>query len=169
MYAYPGKKLMFMGGEFGQEREWNHDASLDWHLLEQPRHAGVQQLVRDLNRLYRDSPVLYEVDFDPWGFEWIDCSDNQQGVISFQRHARDSADIVVVVCNMTPVPRHDYRIGAPRAGDYVELINSDADCYGGSGIGNLGRVRTEPVSTHGHEQSLKLNLPPLATLILKPV
>jgi 1,4-alpha-glucan branching enzyme len=168
MVAYPGKKLMFMGSEFGQVREWNHDVSLDWYLLEQPGHAGVRQLVRDLNRLYRDMPALYEVDFDSQGFEWIDCSDNRQGVISFQRRARDSSDIVVVVCNMTPVPRKDYRIGAPQAGDYVELLNSDADCYGGSGVGNLGQVRTDPVSAHGHEQSLRLNLPPLATLILKP-
>jgi 1,4-alpha-glucan branching enzyme len=168
MYAYPGKKLMFMGCEFGQVREWNHDTSLDWHLLEQPGHAGVRQLVRDLNRLYQDSPALYEVDFNPRGFDWIDCSDNQQGVISFQRRAQNPDDLLVVVCNMTPVPRPDYRIGAPRPGDYVELINSDAGCYGGSGSGNLGRVHTDPVGAHGHEQSLKLNLPPLATLILKP-
>jgi 1,4-alpha-glucan branching enzyme len=168
MYAYPGKKLMFMGCEFGQVREWNHDSSLDWHLLEQAEHAGIKQLVHDLNQLYRSTPALYEVDFSHDGFEWIDCSDSKQGVISYLRRGKNRSDILLVVCNMTPVVRQDYRIGAPQGGRYTELLNSDSSHYGGSGTGNLGAVTTDSISAHGHAHSLKLNLPPLATLILKP-
>ena len=168
MYGHPGKKLLFMGGEFGQAREWNHDASLDWHLLADPQHQGVQRLVRDLNRLYRATPALHERDFEPEGFEWIDGNDRQHSVISFIRRARDGADFVIVVCNFTPVPRHGYRIGAPAPGPYRELLNSDAGCYGGSGLGNRGRVVAEDVPCHGRPQSLSLELPPLGALILRP-
>jgi 1,4-alpha-glucan branching enzyme len=168
MYGHPGKKLLFMGGEFAQQREWNHSTSLDWHLLDQPLHSGVQRLVRDLNFLYQTTPALYEIDFDAGGFEWIDCNDKQQGVISFLRRGKTPTEIVVVVCNMTPVVRNNYRIGVPYAGQYLERLNSDASTYGGSGIGNLGIVISEQLSAHGREYSLSLNLPPLAALILQP-
>ncbi|MCZ6577834.1 MAG: 1,4-alpha-glucan branching protein GlgB [Gammaproteobacteria bacterium] len=167
MYGHPGKKLLFMGGEFAQQREWNHSTSLDWHLLDLPLHAGIRQLVKDLNRLYQTSPALYEIDFDAGGFEWIDCSDNQQCVISFLRRGKNPAELVVVVCNMTPIVRHNYRIGVPAAGRYRERFNSDASAYGGSGVGNLGAVNSEQIGAHGREHSLNLNLPPLAALILQ--
>ncbi len=166
MYAHPGKKLLFMGGEFAQRREWNHDNSLDWHLLDEAAHAGVQQLVRDLNHLYRETAALHEVDFNSAGFEWIDCSDNEQGVIAFIRRGSDPQDMLVAVCNMTPVIRSDYRIGVPAAGRYRERLNSDASFYGGSGVGNLGEVTADAIAKHGREYSLKLVLPPLATLLL---
>ena len=124
--------------------------------------------MRDLNHLYRDTSALYEVDFDARGFEWIDCADDEQGVISFTRRAGNGDDLVVVVCNLTPVPRGDYRIGVPRAGNYVERINTDATDYQGSGVGNFGGVHSEDLGVHGHAQSLRLSLPPLATLILQP-
>jgi len=165
MYAHPGKKLLFMGGEFAQVRELNHDQSLDWHLLEQSDHAGLQLLLQDLNQLYRATPALYQLDFNGAGFEWIDCSDVEQSVISFLRQGKEPAQLVVVVCNMTPVIRHDYRIGVPAPGRYLERLNSDAGCYGGSGAGNLGAVEAEPRAAHGRAQSLNLLLPPLATLI----
>ncbi len=129
-----------MGSEFAQRREWNHSASLDWDLLDNPSHTGVQQLVKDLNRLYQTTPALYEIDFDGNGFEWIDCSDKQQGVISFLRRGKNKANLVLIVCNLTPVVRHGYRIGVPAPGHYHERINSDSSAYGGSGIGNLGTV-----------------------------
>jgi 1,4-alpha-glucan branching enzyme len=166
MYAHPGKKLLFMGGEFAQRREWNHDSSLDWHLLDLPAHVGVQQLVRDLNHFYQHTPALYQLDCSPEGFAWIDCSDNEQGVIAFLRRGNDSSKLLVTVCNMTPVVRHDYRIGVPIAGCYRERLNSDASIYGGSGVGNFGEVHSDPVSVHGHDNSLNLVLPPLSTLIL---
>ena len=167
MYSHPGKKLLFMGNEFGQEREWNHSSSLDWHLLDDEWHAGVQRLVKDLNRLYQATPALYEIDFDASGFEWIDCSDKQQGVIAFLRRGKDPAGLVVIVCNLTPVVRHNYRIGVPEPGRYRERLNSDASAYGGSGVGNLGEVKSEQIETHGREHSLNLNLPPLAALVLQ--
>jgi 1,4-alpha-glucan branching enzyme len=166
MYAHPGKKLLFMGGEFAQRREWNHNASLDWQLLEHPAHAGISLLIRDLNRFYRDSAALYEKDTSAAGFEWIDCSDNQQCVIAFLRRASNPQNIVVAVCNMTPVIRYDYRIGVPLGGRYHERINSDAEAYGGSGTGNLGVVQADEIAAHGRAHSLNLVLPPLATLIL---
>jgi 1,4-alpha-glucan branching enzyme len=166
MYAHPGKKLLFMGGEFAQVREWNHNQSLDWHLLEQADHAGVQQLLRDLNQLYRDTPALHQLDSASEGFAWIDCSDSEQSVIAFARHGSEASQLVVAVCNMTPVVRSHYRVGVPRAGRYMERINSDADVYGGSGVGNLGAVVSEPIPQHEQEQSVSLVLPPLATLIL---
>jgi 1,4-alpha-glucan branching enzyme len=169
MYSHPGKKLMFMGSEFGQGREWNYDASLDWHLLDEPLHDGIRRFVRDLNEVYRSQPALYECDFDPHGFAWIDCNDNDNSVVSFIRRAKDDQDFVVAVLNFTPVPREGYLVGVPRAGAYRELLNSDADAYGGSNVGNGGTVFTEPIAAHGHHQALRLTLPPLGSLILKLV
>jgi 1,4-alpha-glucan branching enzyme len=166
MYAHPGKKLLFMGGEFAQRREWNHDDSLDWHLLDLAPHAGIQQLVHDLNHLYKNTPALYEIDCSANGFDWIDCSDNEQSIIAFLRRGNDASKLLVAVCNMTPVVKRDYRIGVPKAGLYREQLNSDAEIYGGSGIGNLGAVHSDQMSLHGHQHSLNLVLPPLATLIL---
>jgi 1,4-alpha-glucan branching enzyme len=168
MYGHPGKKLLFMGSEFGQWREWNHDTSLDWHLLAESFHRGIQALVRDLNRVYRNEAALHQVDYDPAGFQWIDCNDNENSVVSFVRRARSAADHLIVACNFTPVPRAGYRIGAPVAGFYRELMNTDAALYGGSDIGNAGGLSTEPVAAHGHAQSLLLTLPPLGALFLKP-
>jgi 1,4-alpha-glucan branching enzyme len=166
MYAHPGKKLLFMGGEFAQRREWNHSSSLDWHLLDEPAHAGIATLLRDLNNFYTNTPALYEKDCSSEGFEWIDCSDNEQGVIAFVRRGNDRSKPVISVCNMTPIIRHDYRIGVPVAGRYIERLNTDAETYGGSGVGNFGKVDTDQISTHGHDNSLNLVLPPLSTLIL---
>jgi 1,4-alpha-glucan branching enzyme len=169
MYGHPGKKLLFMGGEFGQTREWNHDRSLDWHLLEMgSHHRGLRTLVQDLNRLYRSEPALHQVDFEPAGFQWIDPSDSAQSVVAFARRARDPAEFILVVSNFTPVPRHGYRVGAPAGGYYRGLLNTDSRAYGGSDLGNLGGVRAEPVPWHGQPHSLTLTLPPLATVFLKP-
>jgi 1,4-alpha-glucan branching enzyme len=169
MWGHPGKKLLFMGGEFGQRREWDHEQSLDWHLLGQgPYHQGLQRLVRDLNRLHRGEPALHELDADPAGFAWIDCADWEQSVLSFLRRARRAGDAVVVVCNFTPVPRHGYRVGVPWPGYYRELLNSDAAEYGGSNLGNAGGVWAEPTPWQGQPHSLALTLPPLGVLMLKP-
>ena len=168
MWTHPGKKLLFMGGEFAQEREWNHDQSLDWHLTDDPMHRGVQRLVADLNRLYRDQPALHRLDCDPAGFEWIDASDADQSVIVYLRKSDDGAAPVVVVCNLTPAVRHDYRIGVPQAGGWRELLNTDAACYGGSNVGNQGTLQAEDAAWHGRAASLRLTLPPLATLVLAP-
>jgi 1,4-alpha-glucan branching enzyme len=168
MYAHPGKKLMFMGCEFGQTREWNYDHSLDWHLLDQPLHGALRKFVQDLNRVYASEPALHEVDFEPAGFQWIDCNDSENSVVSFIRRARDGSSFVVAIVNFTPVPRNGYRVGVPRGGDYLELVNSDSEVYGGSNVGNSGFVGTEPIAAHGHADSLRLNLPPLGMLILKP-
>ena len=169
MWAHPGKKLLFMGGEFGQWREWNHDQSLDWHLAAYPMHAGLQAWVRDLNRTLARTPALHAEDFDASGFSWIDCCDATNSVIAFLRHPGDEGGTpALVVCNLTPVPRHAYRLGVPRAGRWREVLNSDAACYGGSGVGNLGGVHTEPLAAHGHGQSLSLALPPLGVLYLEP-
>ena len=167
MYAHPGKKLMFMGAEFGQVREWNYDQSLDWHLLEQPFHGGLRQYMKDLNRIYQTEPALHEIDFDPSGFQWIDCNDSENSVVSFIRRSR-SGDVVVAIINFTPVPRDGYRIGVPVPGAYEELINSDSELYGGGNLGNAGMAFTEPLASHGFEQSLRLQLPPLGCLLLKP-
>jgi 1,4-alpha-glucan branching enzyme len=166
MWTHPGKKLLFMGGEFGQEREWNHDWGLDWGSLADPLHAGVQLLVRDLNRLYRATPALHQLDCDPGGFAWIDANNPNESVLSYIRRGRDSHELAVIVCNFTPVPRHDYRIGVPRPGRYLERVNTDAGVYGGSGVGNEGAVESDPHPMHGHDQSLRLQLPPLGVLIL---
>jgi 1,4-alpha-glucan branching enzyme len=167
MYGHPGKKLLFMGSEFGQWREWNHDRSLDWHLLDQPRHAELRRYVSDLNAIYRAEPALHQMDFDPAGFRWIDCNDNENSVVSIVRYARSAGDFVVMVFNFTPVPRREYRIGVPEAGWYAERLNSDAAIYGGGDVGNGGGASSEPVAAHGFEQSLRLVVPPLGCLILK--
>jgi 1,4-alpha-glucan branching enzyme len=168
MYGHPGKKLLFMGGEFGQWREWNHEHSLDWHLLDEPAHRGLAGWVRDLNQAYQREPALFEVDFSADGFRWLDCADWEQSVIAWTRHASDPADLVVAVANFTPVPREGYRLGVPAAARYRELLNSDAAVYGGSNVGNQGGVAVEPVPSHGHDQSVVLTLPPLGCLFLKP-
>ncbi len=166
MWAQPGKKLLFMGGEIAQWREWRHDESLDWDLLAYPPHQGVQRLVSDLNRLYRSEPALYEGDCKPSGFEWVDCADWQGSVLSFLRKGGPGAP-VLVACNFTPVPRAGYRIGVPSGGAWRELFNSDAAEYGGSGSGNSGEVAAEAVPAHGRPFSLNLTLPPLAAVFLK--
>jgi 1,4-alpha-glucan branching enzyme len=157
-----------MGGEFGQRREWQHDESLEWYVLQYPLHSGLQRWVRDLNRLYRATPALYQRDFTPDGFEWIDCNDNESSVLSFLRKGASSDAVVLVVCNFTPIPRDNYRVGVPRGGIWRECLNSDAPIYGGSGQGNLGAVEASPLPTHGRFHSLSLKLPPLTALFFKP-
>jgi 1,4-alpha-glucan branching enzyme len=165
LWTHPGKKLLFMGGEFAQEREWNHDIGLDWQLLDDPMHRGVHDLVRDLNRLYRATPAMHRLDCDPDGFQWIDVANASESVISYLRRGRDPLELAVIVCNFTPVPRDDYWIGVPRPGRYRERINSDAVEYGGTGIGNAGEVHAEPRPMHGQQHAIRLRLPPLGTLI----
>jgi 1,4-alpha-glucan branching enzyme len=167
MYGHPGKKLLFMGQEFGQWREWNHDRSLDWHLLDDPAHAALRRYVQTLNSHYRAEPALHESDFDPSGFRWIDCHDNENSVISFARAAKDRQNVVVMVFNFTPVPRDEYRIGVPEPGFYAELLNSDSALFGGTNVGNGGGVSSEPIAAHGFDHSISLTLPPLACLLLK--
>jgi len=166
MYAQPGKKLLFMGGELGQWREWQHEESLDWHLLQYQRHAELQRWVADLNRLYRSQPALYKFDFDPAGFEWIDCINADDSIISFIRKGKSTGGIVLAVGNFTPVPRYNYRLGVPRGGVWKELLNSDARDYGGSGQGNLGGVEAAKIQFHNRPYSLNLTLPPLSILFL---
>ena len=167
MWTHPGKKLLFMGGEFAQDREWNHDQSLDWHLLDDPLHGGMQNLIRDLNHLYRDQPALHRLDCEPEGFEWIDASDAAQSVLVYLRKSDDGSPPVVIVCNLTPQVHHDYRIGLPQPGAWREALNTDAETYGGSGVGN-GRIQAEDQSWHGRAASASLTLPPLATMVLVP-
>ncbi len=169
MYAQPGKKLIFMGGEFGQWQEWGHDRSLDWHLLDLPRHRGLQQWVMDLNYLYQREGALYRWDFHPHGFEWIDCNDSENSVIVACRHGdpEHGDHDIVIVCNFTPVPRHDYQIGVPQAGFWQEVLNSDAEIYGGSGLGNWGGQAASTLPCHGRSYSLFLTLPPLAILYFR--
>lgn len=166
MYGLPGKKLCFMGGEFGQTREWSHERSLDWHLLEQgPFHVGLERMMGDLNRLYRDRPALHRLDSQPQGFEWVEANDGERSVLVFVRKGDDpSHGLVVCALNYTPVVREHYRIGVPLAGEWEELFNSDAENYGGTGVGNLGRVRTSDTPAHGHGQSLSVRLPPLGAV-----
>ncbi|MBA4177260.1 MAG: 1,4-alpha-glucan branching enzyme [Leptothrix sp. (in: Bacteria)] len=167
MWGHPGKKLLFMGCEFAQADEWNHDRSLDWHLLDQPRHAGVKQLVRDLNRLYRSSPALYQQDFSGEGFEWIDHDDAQRSVLSFVRKGR-GGELMLVICNFAPVVHHNFRLGVPRAGRWIERLNTDSAYYGGSNVGTpLGAAHAEAVGSHGRSHSVLLSLPPLATVFLE--
>ena len=168
MFGHPGKKLLFMGGEFGQLREWHHDSSLDWHLLTEPLHEGLRRWVRDLNLTYRRERSLHEVDFEAPGFDWIDCHDSENSVVSMLRRARDPREFTVMVVNFTPVPRPGYRIGVPAAGWYREVLNSDAAMYGGSNMGNRGGVHSDPIAAHGHDQSLSLVVPPLGFVLLKP-
>jgi len=168
MYAQPGKKLLFMGGEFGQGREWDVEQSLDWHLLDYPMHGGLRLWVGDLNRILREEKSLHELDFDPAGFSWIDVTDADHSVVSLIRRSATPGDMLVAVFNFTPVPRYNYQIGIPSAGRWREVLNSDAPLYGGSGQGNLGGVEAVPVSMHGHMHSITLTLPPLGALFLKP-
>jgi 1,4-alpha-glucan branching enzyme len=169
MYAQPGKKLIFMGGEFGQWQEWGHDRSLDWHLLDLPRHRGLQQWVTDLNYLYQREGALFRRDFHPQGFEWIDCNDSENSIIVACRHGdlEHGDQDIVMVCNFTPIPRHDYRIGVPQAGFWQEVLNSDAAIYGGSGLGNWGGQAASTLPCHGQPYSLSLTLPPLAILYFR--
>jgi 1,4-alpha-glucan branching enzyme len=167
MYAQPGKKLLFMGGEFGQWDEWYHEESLHWHLLELSPHASLQRWVEDLNRLYRNERALHQLDFDPRGFEWIDCNDSQNSVLSLIRKGRSESDILVIVCNFTPVPRLNYRVGVPTGGYWREILNSDAEEYGGSGHGNLGGVEASPIPFHSRSYSLNLTVPPLGAIFLR--
>jgi 1,4-alpha-glucan branching enzyme len=167
MYGHPGKKLLFMGGEFGQWSEWNFAGTLDWYAAEFPPHQGISNLVRDLNKLYNTEPALYEVDFAYTGFDWIDCNDHEQSIISFMRHDKARKEHIIFVCNFTPIPREAYRVGAPETGFYKELINTDATEYWGSGVGNGGGVQAENLAWHGLPASLNLTLPPLSTVVLK--
>src|SRR4029079_12434717 len=150
----PGKKLLFMGGELGQWREWSHERSLDWHLLDEPRNRGIQRLVGELNRLYRGEPALHELDCDPLGFQWIDANDADNSVLSMLRLSQNGAEVVMVVLNMTPIVRRNFRLGAPRGGFWRELLNTDAKELGGSGQGNLGGVEAVPIPLHGRSHSL---------------
>jgi 1,4-alpha-glucan branching enzyme len=172
LYAYqwthPGKKLNFMGNEFGQWNEWNYDESLQWHLLEYEPHQGLQKCVADLNQLYCNEKALYELDFDGNGFEWIDCHNGEESVLSYIRKGKDPNDFVVVICNFTPVPRYDYRIGVPHTGWYQEIFNSDAGIYGGSNVGNNGGANADETQWHGRPASLNITLPPLSTVVFKP-
>ena len=167
MYGHPGKKLLFMGGEFAQWKEWNHDESLEWHVLQYPFHRGMQKWVKDLNHLYRTEPALYELDFSADGFEWISLHDWEQSIISFIRKGRDNDKMALIVCNFTPVTRFKYNVGVPRGGFWAEVLNSDAEVYGGSGCGNAGGVEAAPVPVHGRTHSLCLTLPPLGVLFFK--
>jgi 1,4-alpha-glucan branching enzyme len=168
MWAHPGKKLLFMGGELAQESEWRSEGSLDWHLLERPEHSGVQSLVRDLNTHYRGEPALWELDFDPAGFRWLEPNDAAANVIAFARFAADGRTCLVCVCNMSPVPRDGYRVGLPHGGRWRELLNTDSEFYGGSGVGNMGGVTAEAKPWHDQPYSAELVLPPLGVIWLVP-
>ena len=167
MWVHPGKKLLFMGGEFGQRREWTHEGALEWWVLQYPGHAGVQRWVADLNALYRAEPALHQNDFEHSGFEWVDSHDAEQSVLSFLRFSRNGVP-VLALCNFTPVPRLNYSVGVPQGGFWRELLNSDAGLYGGSDVGNFGGIEAAPVPAQGRHHSLTLTLPPLALLLLKP-
>jgi len=168
MFGHPGKKLLFMGDEFGQWSEWNHDASLEWNLLNDPRHAGMRRWVRDLNTLYRGQAALHEFDSNPAGFEWVDCKDSQRSVISFLRRGPRPEDQILFVCNFTPVVRENYRVGVPLEGSWKEILNSDAPLYGGSGQGNFGSLSTIPLPIHGRPFTLNMRLPPLGVVAFQP-
>jgi 1,4-alpha-glucan branching enzyme len=168
MFGHPGKKLLFMGDEFGQWSEWNHEASLEWDLLKNPLHAGLLRWVRDLNTLYRGRASLHESDFNSEGFEWVDCKDSQRSVISFLRRGRSANEQILFVCNFTPVVRENYRVGVPLEGDWKEILNSDAPLYGGSGQGNFGRLSTIPLPIHGRPFTLNMRLPPLGVVAFQP-
>ena len=166
-FMQPGKKLMFMGDEIGQPREWNHDGSIDWHLLDDPRHSGLSRWVRDLNALYRSTPELHELDTHPDGFLWVDADDAEQSVLGFLRLGKSGGSTTLVVANFTPIPRQNYRVGVPRAGHWAEILNGDATVYGGSGQGNIGGVSSTPVRAHGQTNSIVLTLPPLALVAFR--
>ena len=165
MWAHPGKQLLFMGGELAQFSEWDHDSSLEWHLFDYPAHRGVQALIRDLNRVYRDSPALWKLDHSPDGFRWIDANDADNNVLSFFR--TDGREHVVCVCNLSPVPRSGFRLGLPTAGTFHEVVNSDAETYGGTNVGNMGVVEAEATSWHGLDHSAVITLPPLGVVWLR--
>jgi 1,4-alpha-glucan branching enzyme len=160
------QKLLFMGAEFGQWNERNHDSSLDWHLLQYPLHQGLGRWLADVNHLYRAEPALRELDSDPTGFEWIDCNDSEQSTLSMIRKGKTSDHLVVIIFNLTPVPRQNHRLGVPGGGSWKEILNSDATVYGGRGWGNLGSVEAVPLGVHGRPFSLSLTLPPLSALFL---
>jgi 1,4-alpha-glucan branching enzyme len=168
MFGHPGKKLLFMGDEFGQWSEWDHEVSLEWDLLKKPFHAGLQRWVRDLNTLYRGQSSLHEYDFNPAGFEWVDCKDSQRSIISFLRRGRGAEDHILFVCNFTPVVRDNYRVGVPLEGSWREILNSDAALYGGSGQGNFGGLSTIPLPIHGRPFTLNMTLPPLGVVAFQP-
>ncbi len=167
MYTITGKKLIFMGGEFGQFNEWYHEASLDWHLLNYPLNHGVHTWMKDLNKIYQEEPALYELENGGTSFEWIDCTDYEQSIFTYMRNAKDPKNNLVIACNFTPVPRHNYMIGVPHGGYWKEILNSDAFIYGGSGQGNYGGVEASPVSFHGRRNALVLTLPPLSIVMFK--
>jgi 1,4-alpha-glucan branching enzyme len=167
MWTHPGKKLLFMGNELAQWAEWGHDAEIDWALLDHPMHRGLHRMVRDVNRHYVEQGALHQRDADPAGFRWVVGGDVTNSVFAFMRFGAPDAPPVLVVCNMTPVPRPGYRIGVPRGGRWRELLNTDSAFYGGSDMGNDGGLHTAPVPSHGEQQSLELLLPPLATLLLQ--
>jgi len=167
MWTHPGKKLLFMGSEFGQEHEWSHDAALDWSAAESPEGSSLRCWIGDLNRVYRGEPSLHQRDFEPAGFEWVDCNDADTSVLSFLRKGHDDSPPILAIANFTPVPRHNYVVGVPNAGVWEEILNSDSTRYGGSGMGNLGGVEASPVPAHGRLRSLTLTLPPLAILVFK--
>jgi 1,4-alpha-glucan branching enzyme len=168
MWAHPGKKLLFMGQEFAQSAEWSHERSLDWHLLENAEHAGIQSLVRDLNKAYREEPALWELDSDPTGFWWLEANAADDNVVAFARRSADGERVLVFVANLSPVPRSGYRLGLPRGGRWREAMNTDSSFYGGSDTGNLGGVEAEPVPWHDQPMSAEITLPPLAAIWLVP-
>jgi 1,4-alpha-glucan branching enzyme len=168
MWGHPGKKMLFMGAEIGQWWEWNHDDSLQWHLLDYAPHRGLQQYIADLNRLYQSEPALHQVDFDWQGFQWIDLHDSDNSTLTYIRYAQDKTDCVVCACNFTPIPREQYRMGVPTGGLYRELLNSDSEIYGGSNIGNGGSVQADPIPWHNQPFSLLVTLPPLSVVLFKP-
>ena len=168
MWTHPGKKLLFMGGEFGQKCEWQHEESLEWNVLQYPLHEGVQRWVADLNRVYREQAALHDKDFTSDGFAWVSSHARKESVIGFLRYGSHLDDVVLIVCNFTPVPRHNYIVGIPRGGQWEEILNSDANYYGGSGMGNFGRLEATSLAAQGYSCSLALTLPPLAALVLKP-
>ena len=168
MWGHVGKKLLFMGSEFGQKREWTHEESLEWHVLQFPLHDGAKRWMQDVNRFYRNTPALYQKDFSGEGFEWIDCNDTESSTLAWLRKGSSRDDVVLVVCNFTPVPRDNFRVGVPRGGQWRECLNSDARDYGGGGIGNFGMVESAPLPAHGRNHSLTLRLPPLGVLFLTP-
>jgi 1,4-alpha-glucan branching enzyme len=167
MFMHPGSKLLFMGGEFGQSAEWNHDRSLDWHLLDHKVHQGVQLLVKDLNAFYKSQLGLYRHQFEHKGFEWVDYADHENSVVAFQRQGDSKQDLLIVVCNFTPEVRHHYRIGVPFRGTWIEVLNSDDTRYAGSGLINTGSAMTSPVKIHGRDYSISLTLPPLGISVWK--
>lgn len=169
MWTHPGKKTLFMGSDIAQWNEWNHDDSLQWHLLQWESHGGMKQLISDLNRVYRDEPALYEVEFDGQGFEWIDCMSSESSVLAYMRKAKNADDFVIVCCNFTPIPRNDYRIGVPRGGWYQEVLNSDSEHYGGSNIGSHPGRTAEKIEAQGRPYSISVNMPPLGAAIFKPM